>query len=91
MVDETNSIVSCECDHLTNFGVLVVSLYKIALKKADFMIILLCYRTYAHFKVAVSSIGLNNLLWRQSLSQGQSFQPLVLSSPSSLCWASGKY
>ena len=27
-VGVTNRIVSCECDHLTNFGVLVVSLYK---------------------------------------------------------------
>ena len=26
LADETNGIISCECDHLTNFGVLVVSI-----------------------------------------------------------------
>lgn len=26
LASNTNGIVSCECDHLTNFGVLVVSL-----------------------------------------------------------------
>ena len=32
LAENTNGIVSCECDHLTNFGVLVVSL-KLLLKR----------------------------------------------------------